>query len=142
MVKVEYNDYSSQVIEAIKEAEQRALLISGILAKGDAILLAPTNKRYNTGGKSLKNNIDYRVEDGRVLVGCFSKHSVYVEKGTGIYAEDHNGRKTPWVYYDNVLNRYFYTEGNEPQPFLMPAVTKNRKKIVQIFEKELAKLGD
>ena len=133
---VEYKSYKDEVLLAIKEAEQRALLIVGTLAKSEAILLAPVDS-----GK-LRQSIDYQLEEDRVLVGSYSSYSIYVEKGTGVYAEDNNGRKTPWVYYDNKRNQYVYTKGSKPQPFIMPAVTKNKKEIVKVFEKELMKLGN
>ena len=123
-------------MEAIKEAEKRALLAVGILAKGEAILLAPVDS-----GK-LRQSIDYQVEHDRVLVGSYSEYSIYVEKGTGIYAEDNNGRKTAWVYWDAKREQYVWTRGNKPQPFISPAVDKNKKKILAIFEEELRKLGD
>lgn len=135
MANVEYKSYHDIALTSIKEAEERSLLAVGILAKADAMLLAPVDS-----GK-LRQSIDYQVESDKVKIGSYSEYSVYVEKGTGIYAEDNNGRKTPWVYYDNKKDEYVWTKGSKPQPFITPAVDKNKKKIITLFEEELMKLG-
>lgn len=138
-MSVEYKSYKDEVLSAIREAEQAALLAVGIMAKAEAILLAPVAE---ISGGTLRQSIDYQLEEKRVAVGSFASYSVYVEKGTGIYAEDHNGRLTPWVYYDNKTDQYYTTHGQKPQPFIRPAVEKNRDKIIAIFEEELKKLGN
>lgn len=139
MANVEYNSYHDDVMAAIREAEQTALLAVGILAKGTAVLLAPVAEFM---GGTLRQSIDYQVEEDRVLIGSYAEYSIYVEKGTGIYAEDNDGRKTPWVYYDHKTEQYYYTKGQRPQPFIMPAVDRHRNDIIEIFEEELRKLGN
>lgn len=133
---VEYKSYKDEVLEAIKEAEQAALLAVGMMAVGQAVLLAPVDS-----GK-LRQSVDYQLDNEKVLIGSYSSYSIYVEKGTGIYAEDNNGRKTSWVYWDNKHDKYVMTNGSKPQPFIMPSVMSNKKKIIAIFEEELKKLGN
>lgn len=139
MFDVIYNDYTDEVMDALDIATQRALLATGILAQAQAVLLAPVGRLY---GGNLRQSIDYQVEEKRVLIGSYLKYSIYVEKGTGIYAVDNDGRQTPWVYYDPKADRYFYTKGQKPQPFIEPAVMQYRDEIVNIFKEELRKLED
>ena len=39
-------------------------------------------------------------DEVRGAVGNTSDHAIYHHQGTGIYAEEGNGRKTPWVYVE------------------------------------------
>ena len=57
----------------------------------------------------------------------------YVEYGTGMYASNGNGRKTPWVYMDDKGN-YHYTRGQHPQPYMRPALEENKDKIINIIK--------
>jgi HK97 gp10 family phage protein len=60
-------------------------------------------------------------------------YAKYVEHGTGIYAVNGDGRKTPWVYYNERWGRFVYTHGNKPQPFLFPALQRNLKRISNLI---------
>lgn len=53
-------------------------------------------------------------------------YPLYLERGTGIYAEGGDGRKTPWVYYNPWTDSFHWTEGNEAQPFMSPAFDLGR----------------
>lgn len=141
MASIEYKSYANEVIKAIQVAKETALLASALLAKSEAILLAPVAE---IAGGNLRQSISYEedYDNDRIIVGSTSNYSIYVEKGTGVYAEDGTGRKTPWVYFDNKTQQYYYTKGQKPQPFLLPAIAKNKKGIISIFEKELNKLAD
>ena len=137
MASVEYKSYADNVKQALAEAIERAKLATAIMAKAEAVLLAPVAPLY---GGTLRQSIDYDVLEDRVRIGSFANYAVYVEKGTGIYAEDGNGRQTPWVYYDPKTDQYYWTRGQSPQPFIMPAIMNHRDKITEIFAEELRKL--
>ncbi|MGG2111916.1 HK97-gp10 family putative phage morphogenesis protein [Lysinibacillus pakistanensis] len=70
-----------------------------------------------------------------VTVGAH--YAIYVEHGTGIYAENGNGRRTPWTYFSTKLGRYVTTEGMRAQPFWGPAVESGKR----YFETEMRRLG-
>lgn len=57
------------------------------------------------------------------------KYAIYQEKGTGIYAVDKNGRKSPWVYMDE-NKKWHRTRGNKPHPFLLPAFKAESKQLL------------
>lgn len=87
----------------------------------------------------LKSNITHSVNsEGDNIVGIVSAnedYAVYVEFGTGIYAEKGNGRKdVPWVYCDAKGN-FHSTVGQHPQPFLRPALENNKGKIESVLRK-------
>ena len=60
-----------------------------------------------------------------------------MEFGTGIYSITGSGRKTPWVFYSDKLNRYVYTRGMQAQPFWIPTIEVASK----YFQREMNKLG-
>lgn len=64
-------------------------------------------------------------------------YAIYVEYGTGIYAENGNGRRTPWSYYSVKLGRYVTTKGMRAQPFWGPAVEAGQ----DYFMNEMRRLG-
>ena len=134
---VHYVSYLPEVLNAIEEAKERGLIAMGIFAKAKAVLLAPVGR---TQGGNLRQKIGYEVEESKVVIYCNAKYAVYVEKGTGVYAEDGNGRRTPWIYYDSKTGEYYYTEGQKPQPFLTPAVFENVEQLKNIFIREMEKL--
>ena len=56
-----------------------------------------------------------------ILVVATALYSIFVERGTGIYASEGRGRKTPWTYRA-ANGQYYTTEGMTPQPYLNPAL--------------------
>jgi len=132
-----YVSHLPGVLRAIEEAKQRGLIAIGIFMKAKAVLLAPVGEVH---GGNLRQKIGYEVEENKVMVYCNAKYAVYVEKGTGIYAEDGNGRRTTWVYFDSKTGEYYLTHGQKPQPFLTPAVFENIQEIKDIFMREMRDL--
>ncbi|MGM0903064.1 MAG: HK97-gp10 family putative phage morphogenesis protein [Bacillota bacterium] len=118
--------------EFIKEVK-RVVTETAKIIHGNAMALAP-----NDDG-NLRKSIEIRYFNGglsaEIIVGAH--YAIYVEYGTGIYAKEGNGRKTPWVYWSDKLNRYVFTRGMKAQPYWGPALDAGGK----YFDKELKKLG-
>jgi HK97 gp10 family phage protein len=119
--------------EKMARAINRSLRIAAIRVQADARLDAP--RRY--GG--LGNSINYEVDmpNLRSTVGSNLEYAPYVEKGTGVHAVGGDGRKTPWTYYSNELKSFITTTGMKAQPYLVPALEKNKNHIVNIFKDEI-----
>lgn len=85
---------------------------------------------------SINNNVD--AEGAKIVghVGTNLEYAAYVHQGTGIYAIDGNGRKTPWRYKDKE-GHFIITHGQKPQPFLDNAKTSNIRKIEMILREGL-----
>lgn len=101
---------------------------------------AKANVPVDTG--RLRSSIHMRAFRGglTVEVGSNLPYAVYQEKGTGIFAVEGNGRRTPWLYYyqGNKGPRGFrLTRGNKPQPFLMPAYNSEKDNYVSRLRREL-----
>ncbi len=68
-----------------------------------------------------------------VRTGTSLKYGIYVEFGTGLYAENGKGRKTPWVFrYAGRKGKpgFRYTKGMRAQPFLRPAWDEGKPKVL------------
>lgn len=101
------------------DAREDALMRAAARVVVFAQMLAPVGL---TG--HLRRSIERgEVEEGarEIWVVAMAAYSLFVERGTGKYAEGGRGRKTPWVY--KAANGQFYTtEGQRPSPFLNPAL--------------------
>lgn len=84
--------------------------------------------------RSITSNVS---EEADYIVGTIYtplEYAPYVEYGTGLFAENGNGRSdVPWSYKDDEGN-WHSTSGQRPHPYMRPALTDNREKILEIFE--------
>lgn len=107
---------------------------SALMIESGAKQLAPVD----TG--RLRASIQTFVnEDGLSYdIGTKVNYAVYIEFGTGKYASNGEGRKTPWSWKDRKGN-WHRTEGNPPQPFLHPAfeaeMPKFRRRLKDVLGK-------
>lgn len=80
---------------------------------------------------SISHSVTLNSESIVGSVGCSLETAPFVHQGTGLYAKDGNGRKTPWKY-EAVAGKYkgwHTTRGQKPQPFLEDAKTKVRPRV-------------
>jgi HK97 gp10 family phage protein len=113
-------------------------------AMGDCCALVEgtvkTTARKGTTG-DLRNSIQSKVKnDGFNVIGVIYtplEYAPYVEYGTGLFAENGNGRKeVPWHYKDE-KGKWHSTNGQKPQPFLRPALADNSEKITKILKESV-----
>ena len=61
------------------------------------------------------------------------EYAPYVELGTGIFAQNGDGRQdVPWRYQDAEGN-WHTTSGQRPQPFLQPALRDNEDAVRRLL---------
>jgi len=97
-------------------------------------------RRHAPGSGPLSRNIIVKdqTEGKELQVGCgiFAEaainYAVYVEYGTGVYAENGQGRNTPWVApiitsNDGLIFRW--TQGMRPKPFMRPAWDEEKENV-------------
>ena len=112
------------------------------MGKACAIVERSAKENAPKGTGELRRSITSEVvidEDGNVagLVYTPLEYAPYVEYGTGIFAEDGNGRKdVPWHYKDDEGN-WHSTSGMKPRPFLRPALEDNREKVILALKEGL-----
>lgn len=111
---------------------ERGMAKAVLLVEREAKMKAPRD----TG--DLARSITSKVEtsggevEGTVFTPLY--YAPYVEYGTGLFAEDGDGRKdVPWNYQDDEGN-WHSTSGQKPQPFMRPALDENREQILLILK--------
>ncbi|TWK08598.1 hypothetical protein CHCC20442_4311 [Bacillus licheniformis] len=128
-----FEDNSKQTKQQMDQVSEEALLSAALLVEGHAKALAAVS----TG--ELRDRIDHRITTRGIekvaQVGSPNKHAIYVEFGTGEFAENGAGRKGGWVY-KAPDGKWYFTRGQSPQPFLRPAFRRNKDKIKEIIGKE------
>lgn len=133
---MKFVDNSEAVKRELERAAIRGLIKASLMVEGQAVLLAPVDK----GG--LRDSIGYKVDESELVayIGTNCEYAIYVEFGTGEFAENGNGRKGGWVY-KTPNGEVHFTYGMPPQPYLRPAFRQNQKAIRDILADCLRELG-
>lgn len=128
------NDMTKEVLEAMKSQVLLGMEACGMEAEGYAKADCPVD----TG--RLRNSVAHKVvqeEENTVLyVGSNVEYALYHEYGTGIYAENGMGRKTPWVYIDDKGVRHV-TRGVKPRHMLKNSLANHKERYKAILEAAL-----
>ena len=126
-IKVRVTDNLKEALKALESQSYKALLRCGLEAEKHAKDLAPVD----TG--ELKKSISHAVRDDTMYVGTNIEYGAYVELGTGKWYEG-GGRLTPWM---SKTPGEGMTTGQEPQPYLKPAIADYQGQYKAIIEDEL-----
>ena len=140
---------NNKIEEALQEMKRQAtngLNAIGLTAEGYAKEDCPVD----TG--RLRNSINFATENSTgsgedapkvtpeeltLYLGTNVEYAEYVELGTGIYASNGAGRKTPWYYYSEKLGRYVLTHGIKPTHFLRDAMANHGDEYRSIMDAAL-----
>lgn len=130
---------SGKLLQAVREYRDEKLEEIGQRAEDYAQRLTPVGTPESTGiagyrGGTLRKSITHKVVDDTVYVGSNVKYAPYVELGTGIYATDGNGRKSPWVWVDK-NGKAHYTRGMEPKHMLKKSIADHLDEYKKIIKK-------
>lgn len=123
--------------------------ITDIIEKATVMVYdqARRNTPVQTGELLHSIAYDMQEEKGKVrgVVYTNLEYGTYVEFGTGPKgAEDHKELSPHvhprystkgWCYYDEKKGKWIWTRGQKAQPFLYPALHKNKKKIKAYIKK-------
>ena len=98
------------------------------------------NQRVDTGQTkgSWKHYVSTKEHAG--YIGSNYENAIWEEFGTGIYALNGNGRKTPWVYTPDGGKTFYRTKGKKPLRPLYNAMRLLRPKINKYFKKRFKNL--
>ena len=86
---------------------------------------------------SIESKVDTTLTDIEITVFTPLHYAPYQEFGTGLFAENGDGRKTGWAYEDPKTGETVWTRGNRPHPFMGPALRENKDVILQTFKEGL-----
>ena len=131
-MSVEFTDNSVRVKEAMNDA-----IIAWLYeAAGELKSQVQRNSPVDTG--QLKGSWDYNVDEGelKATVGSPLENAIWNEFGTGQYALNGDGRKTPWIYKD-IKGKWHKTTGKKPQRSLHNAFESKKSQIKAALENKL-----
>ena len=111
---------------------EQALNKACLIVENEAKKLCPVD----TG--QLRSSITHEVVEKEGRVGTNVEYALYVEYGTGLFAANGDGRQERWSYQDGEGN-WYSTIGQQPQPFLHPALNNNREQVLQTIKDEASK---
>lgn len=135
------NSHRKDIVEALKRQGLAALEEVGLRAEGYSKMKCPVGTPESTGiqgyvTNGLRKSITHKVSGGECIIGTNHFYGKYVELGTGIYASNGQGRKSPWVWVDKNGKAHF-THGMKPRHYLRDAVTDHKEEYRKVFIKYL-----
>lgn len=147
--EIQITDNSAFVLSELEKQKHAILEAIGLSAEAHAKESAPVGTPESTGiqnyhGGTLRKSLSHKVVNDEVYVGTNASvmqngkrvsYPIFVEFGTGVYASDGNGRKSPWTWYDK-NGKAHWTQGIKPTHFLRNAVSSREhiaeyKKIIE-----------
>lgn len=108
--------------------------------KGARVLIDGMKERAAVDSGEMRDGIQSHITEASIQkiedeVGPEKDYAIYQEYGTGIYAENGQGRSTPWVYRRKD-GTFIRTVGNRPHPFVRPTAINDKDKTVKAIEDE------
>lgn len=128
----EFKWYGDKAIKNMEQAISAALEASALVVEGTAKNLAPVD----TG--NLRNSITHEVEGKKARVGTNSEYALAVEFGTSPHKISVKNKKIlsdGKVFFGKTVQH----PGTEAQPFLFPALERNKGNIRKIFKDAVKK---
>ncbi|MEG2908122.1 MAG: HK97 gp10 family phage protein [Erysipelotrichaceae bacterium] len=115
--------------ETIRNVDKACLVVAR-----DAKVFCPVDQGQLRA--SIATSVDSNTRE--IVGSVFSAldYAPYIEMGTGIYASDGKGRKTPWSWGNKGSKKWPGRrgfKGSRPHPFLEPAKLNNKGKIEKIL---------
>ncbi|MBS4535831.1 HK97 gp10 family phage protein [Clostridium sp. D2Q-14] len=122
------------IMKAYKNTEKACLFL-----EGEAKINCPVDQGALRA--SMFSKVSMTESEIIGTVGNSMSYAPYVHQGTGIYAVNGDGRKTPWKYKvkSGKYKGWHETVGQRPQPFLEDAKKDNKDEINKILGRGLGR---
>ena len=136
MAQIENLDKLLKKLESLKTVSvEQAVNEACILVENDAKRCCPVD----TG--ELRMSITHKIEETSEnrttgAVGTNLEYAPYVEFGTGVFSSLGNGRQDRWSYKD-AKGEWHSTIGQQPQPYLHPALDTNKTEIEELIKQKI-----
>ncbi|MGX7200061.1 HK97-gp10 family putative phage morphogenesis protein [Enterococcus nangangensis] len=131
--KWEFKSYRKEVERQLDETSKRGLTAVLEFLKSAIKANAPVQTGH------LRDFISYQIKkEGASIVGVVGspdEYAVYVEYGTGEFAENGAGRKGGWAY-QAPDGKWYFTYGMQPTKFMREAFRQNKSQVQQILGEE------
>ena len=126
-MSVEFKDFSKIVLQKIQETGEQFLEEVG----GEVEAQTKQNTKVDTGKTKGSWEHVVNAEKMEVQIGSRYKNALWEELGTGIYALNGDGRKTPWVYKNPKDGKFYTTVGKKPRRALYNAYNSKKNLIIR-----------
>ena len=126
-MSVEFKDFSKIVLQKIQETGETFLEEVG----GEVESQTKRNTKVDTGKTKGSWEHVVNAEKMEVQIGSRYKNALWEELGTGIYALNGDGRKTPWVYKNPKDGKFYTTVGKKPRRALYNAYNSKKNLIIR-----------
>lgn len=122
-------------IDDVKEAIEEAAIAWLHEGAGELEAQVKRNTAVDTG--QLKASWSYKVNEEKLeaQIGSPSENAIWEEFGTGEFAMNGDGRKTPWRYQDAKGN-WHTTTGKRPKRAFFRAYTSSKSKLITAARKK------
>ena len=128
-----FKDNRPAVMSRLDQFVEKALTSAGMVLEANINPLIPVDTTALL--ISLKYEVD--ISKKTMYIGVNEPYAIYVEFGTGVFAENGGGRKTPWWYKDEDGN-WHRTIGQKPSRYMRGGYENARadveKVVRQIFK--------
>lgn len=128
-------EIGASVSNSLEGAGTKGMLV----IEGDARERVPVD--IGNLGRSIITKTTQKTQNSvEIATGTNLEYAPYVEYGTGIYAENGKGRKTPWMYYyvgTKGPEGWRFTRGQRHQPYLRPAFDTKKDRVVEVIKEDL-----
>lgn len=141
MFEIDFNDNSALILAALQNQLDAANEEIGLRAEGYAKAKTPVGTPESTGvqgyvSSGLRQSITHKIHANEIYIGTNKPYAPYVELGTGIYATDGQGRKSPWIWFDK-NGRAHWTRGMKANHMLRDAVADHQEEYMKVYKKYL-----
>lgn len=131
---IKFTDNTSKAKATLKKSSEQAVEKALLILESQI----KANASVSTG--ALRDSIKHQSEwVGDIIwgkVGSPLMYAIYVEFGTGEFAENGAGRKGGWSYRDS-SGEWFFTWGMSPQKFMRRAFRTKKNQVKQFVGKEI-----
>lgn len=132
---------NKQFMQSLEQATTKILLETVENMKTACLLIEREAKKNcnvdnGTTRAAMFTDVGFDAHEITGKIGNNQDNAPYLEKGTGIYAKDGNGRKTPWNWGNKGSKKCPGRKGFKgarPHPFLEPARDTNKDKVLNIL---------
>jgi len=130
---IEFQDNSKKVKAEMAKASERGMEAALLMLEAAIKAGAPVDSGDLRDSTDHKTSVSGSKVEGKV--GTPLMYGVYVEYGTGEFAENGSGRKGGWSYQD-AEGKWHRTKGMKPRKFMRNGFRQNKNKVKEVLGKE------
>lgn len=132
MPKVEFNDFTIEVMEAMDNQ------INAVLEECAAEIESQTKRNSRVDTSQTKNSFQHTVVESEHIayIGSNYENAIWEEFGTGEYALNNDGRQGGWFYKD-AKGKGHFTMGKKPSRAFFKAYESLKKAVLNRLQNAL-----